>query len=144
MKGIEILLVEDNEGDILLTKEAFEINNIVKKINVAKDGIQAIDFLLNSLVDSVLELPDLVLLDINLPKKNGHEVLQFIKTDNRLKHIPVLMLTTSSSESDILSCYKNHANCYITKPAEMDDFHDVITKVEHFWFNLVKIPHRSK
>ncbi|MEO6253422.1 MAG: response regulator, partial [Ferruginibacter sp.] len=122
MKAIHILLVEDNEGDIMLTTEALEEGKIANKISIVKDGKHAIDFL-NKKGDYENEtLPDLILLDINLPKKNGHEVLQYIKHDDGLKQIPVIMLTTSSSEKDILESYKNYVNCYITKPVDVNDF----------------------
>lgn len=140
MIPIEILLVEDNEGDILLTTDALMERKIVNKINVAKDGKAAIHFLDECISVEKKELPDLILLDINLPKKNGHEVLQYIKGHEVLKQIPVIMLTTSSSEKDILQSYKHHANCYITKPVEVNDFLSAITSIEDFWVSLVKLP----
>ena len=138
MKAINILLIEDNEGDILLTREAFEESKIVNKIIVLKDGKQAIDFF--ETIDNREDIPHLVLLDINLPKMSGHEVLVYIKNNERYKSIPVIMLTTSSSEKDILSSYKNHVNCYITKPIDVSDFMLAITKIEDFWINIVSIP----
>lgn len=140
MDPIHILLVEDNEGDILLTTEALAEGKIVNRISVVRDGKEAIDFL--DAKDPYLEreLPNLVLLDVNLPRKNGHEVLQYIKESQELKHIPVIMLTTSSSEKDILISYKNHANCYITKPVEVDNFLDVVTSIENFWISVVQLP----
>lgn len=140
MDPIHILLVEDNEGDILLTTEALAEGKIVNRISVVRDGKEAIDFL--DAKDPYLEreLPNLVLLDVNLPRKNGHEVLQYIKESQDLKHIPVIMLTTSSSERDILISYKNHANCYITKPVEVDNFLDVVTSIENFWISVVQLP----
>jgi CheY-like chemotaxis protein len=138
MEGINILLIEDNEGDILLTTEAFEESKIVNRVNVITDGKQAINFF-ESLTNKD-ELPHLVLLDINLPKMSGHEVLMYIKSNERYKAIPVIMLTTSSSEKDILQSYKNHVNCYITKPIDVSDFMKAITKVEDFWINIVSIP----
>jgi CheY-like chemotaxis protein len=138
-KSIHILLVEDNEGDIILTKEAFEEKKIVNKISVAKDGKQATD-LLNSLAASGKnELPNLILLDINLPKKNGHEVLYEIKNNDQLKHIPVIILTTSSSIQDVKLAYKNHANCYITKPVDLNEFMNAIATIESFWFEIVML-----
>jgi CheY-like chemotaxis protein len=137
MKPISILLVEDNEGDILLTIEAFEEWKTATKISVAKDGQEAINFFNK---DTCTELPSLVLLDINLPKKNGHEVLQFIKRSEMLKHIPVIMLTTSSSIADINLAYNNYANCYITKPDEVDAFLKVVSAIENFWISTVKLP----
>lgn len=138
MKSINILLVEDNEGDILLTTEAFEESKIVNKINVIRNGEEAINFF-KELDNSDLH-PDLVLLDINLPKISGHEVLMFIKNSEKFKSIPVIMLTTSSSEKDILLSYRNYVNCYITKPIDVSDFMKAITKIEDFWINIVSIP----
>ncbi|MDR6781940.1 CheY-like chemotaxis protein [Pedobacter africanus] len=138
MKSIHILLIEDNEGDILLTTEALEECRIMNRVTVIQDGDQAIDFFEKS-PDKDL-LPDLVLLDVNLPKKSGHEVLQYLKNSNKYKHIPIIMLTTSSSEMDIMQSYKNHANCYITKPIEVSDFMTAVTKIEDFWINIVTIP----
>jgi CheY-like chemotaxis protein len=140
MKPIHILLVEDNEGDILLTREALEDAKIITTLSVAKDGKEAIDFLSHQGKHTDAPLPDLLLLDINLPKKNGHEVLKYIKEDENLKHIPVIMLTTSSSERDINSSYGNYANCYITKPVEVNDFITVVSTIENFWISIVKLP----
>jgi CheY-like chemotaxis protein len=138
MKGINILLVEDNEGDILLTTEAFEESRIINKITIIRDGKAAIN-LFEGLTNKE-EIPNLVLLDINLPKMSGHEVLMYIKNSEKYKSIPVIMLTTSSSEKDILACYENHVNCYITKPIDVTDFMKAITKIEDFWINIVSIP----
>lgn len=140
MKGIHILLVEDNEGDILLTTEALEERKIINKISVAKDGKEALDFMFKQGKYINATTPDLILLDVNLPKKSGHEVLQLIKNDDRTAHIPVIMLTTSSSETDINLSYKHHANCYITKPVEVNDFLEAISGIEDFWLNIVKLP----
>src|SRR5471030_38617 len=140
MKSIHILLVEDNEGDILLTIEALEDSKIINKTTVLRDGRVAIDFFED--LNNKHETPDLVLLDINLPKQNGHEVLQYIKKIEQYNQIPVIMLTTSSSEKDILSAYKHYANCYITKPIEVAEFMAAIAKVEDFWINIVSIPNR--
>lgn len=138
MEPIHILLVEDNEGDILLTLDAFEEGKIACHTTVIKDGKSAIDFLNESAVSD--KLPELVLLDVNLPKKNGHEVLKYIKSDERLKSLPVIMLTTSSSERDIKLSYQNHANCYITKPVGATDFINAVNKIEDFWVNIVQLP----
>ncbi len=140
MNPIHILLVEDNEGDILLTTEALQEGKILTKMTVARDGKQAIDILSKKGEHANAELPSLVLLDINLPKKNGHEVLQFIKTNDKLKHLPVIMLTTSSSERDISLAYSNYANCYITKPVDVGEFMDAVLKMEDFWLHIVKLP----
>lgn len=139
MKSIHILLIEDNEGDIILTTEAFEESRIVNKVTVLRDGEQALNFF-DNLAEGKNEIPDLILLDINLPKKSGHEVLIYIKEHSAYKQIPVIMLTTSSSEKDILLSYKNHVNCYITKPIEVEDFLKAINKIEDFWINIVSIP----
>jgi CheY-like chemotaxis protein len=140
MKAVKILLVEDNEGDIMLTREALEDAKILIELSVVKDGKAAMDFL--NRVDPYLneETPDLLLLDVNLPKKNGLEVLQYIKGSEGLKHIPVIMLTTSSSESDINRSYNNYANCYITKPIEVSDFLSIVSTIENFWISIVKLP----
>lgn len=138
MKSIHILLVEDNEGDILLTTEALQESKIVNKVTVLKDGKMAIDFFKN--IKNKEDVPDLVLLDINLPKKNGLEVLHYIKSSEKYKQVPVIMLTTSSSESDILNSYKNYVNCYITKPIDANDFINAVSKIEDFWINIVSIP----
>ncbi len=140
MNSIHILLAEDNEGDILLTTEALENDLALKKISVVKDGKEAINFLEKTGEYLHAESPDLVLLDINLPKKNGHEVLKFIKKSEALRHIPVIMFTTSSSQKDIMDSYQNFANCYITKPVEADEFIDVVSKIKDFWGNAVHLP----
>lgn len=137
MKEIHILLVDDNEGDILLTKEALDDARIINKISIAYDGLEAIHFLKDP---PARDMPDLILLDINLPRMNGTEVLEVIKSDPELKRIPVIMLTTSSAEKDILASYNNHANCYITKPVDLDRFMDVVRTIEDFWISIVKLP----
>ena len=140
MKKAHILLVEDNEGDILLTLEALEDRKFVRQLSIVKNGKDAVDFVFQrSKYDSV-EKPDLILLDINLPKKTGHEVLQIIKSNDKTKTIPVIMFTTSSSQHDIIDAYRKHANCYITKPIDLDEFMKSMWTVEKFWLNLVKLP----
>lgn len=140
MKSVHLLLVEDNEGDIILTIEALEEKRVINKISVVKNGKEAIDFILQEGKHKNVEVPDLVLLDVNLPLKNGHEVLQTIKSNEKTKQIPVIMLTTSSSEEDIQLSYKHHANCYITKPVEIEAFMSAIASIEDFWLQLVKLP----
>lgn len=140
MKNIHILLVEDNDGDILLTTEALEDRKIVNNIEVIKDGGEAIDYLFKKGKYENALTPDIILLDINLPKKSGHEVLQVIKSEDKTKHIPVIMLTTSSSDKDINLSYKHHANCFITKPVEAEDFLEAMTGIEQFWVSLVSLP----
>ena len=143
MKTIHILLVEDNEGDIMLTKEALEDAKISIHLSVVTDGKEAMDFLAKQGEYANADLPDILLLDVNLPKKNGHEVLKYVKEDENLKHIPVIMLTTSSSQKDIDLSYNNYANCYITKPVEAKDFLAIITTIENFWISVVKLPSRT-
>lgn len=140
MNSIYILLAEDNQGDVLLIEEAFHEGRIVNSISTVNDGEKAIQYLKKEGSYSESTTPDLILLDVNMPRKNGHEVLKFIKNDETLKQIPVIMLTTSSSEKDVLKSYKNHANCYITKPVEVDEFLLAIKKIESFWIQLVKLP----
>ncbi|MEP6747355.1 MAG: response regulator [Bacteroidota bacterium] len=140
MNSIHILLVEDNAGDILLTTEALEEGKLVNRISVVTNGDEAIDFLSKNGKYENAASPDLILLDINLPRKNGHEVLKYIKESNELKHIPVIMLTTSSSEKDIVSSYQHSANCYITKPVDIHDFMHAIAKLGDFWINIVTLP----
>lgn len=143
MEAIHILLVEDNEGDILLTTEALQTAKLITKLSVVKDGKQAINFLTKQGDYTDAKQPDMILLDVNLPKKNGHQVLKFIKQNEVLKHIPVIMLTTSSSESDISLAYENHVNCYITKPIDAHNFIDVIATIENFWISIVKLPGKT-
>lgn len=140
MKSIHILLVEDSEGDIMLTTDAFEEARIANKVSVTRDGEEAIHFLQKTGPHANAERPDLILLDINMPRKNGHEALQFIKNDARFKTIPVIMLTTSSSPTDIHQAYANHANAYITKPIDIKDFFKVINTIEDFWLQITQLP----
>lgn len=144
VKPIHILLVEDNKGDIVLTTEALEDGKIMNSLSVVRDGEEAIRYLEKSGEYLDKPEPDLVLLDINLPKKNGHEVLQYIKESPDLKHIPVVMLTTSSDEADVMKTYKNHGNCYITKPVEIDDFIEVVATIEQFWISIVQLPGKPR
>jgi len=137
---INILLVEDNEGDILLTTEALEEGKISKSLKVIRDGESTLKYLNEIVEKSPSELPDLILLDLNLPKKNGHEVLKEVKSNKLLQHIPIIMLTTSSSEIDILKSYQQHANCYLIKPMEVSDFIRVIEKIEEFWLSTARLP----
>jgi two-component system response regulator len=143
MKSIEVLLVEDNEGDVRLTKEALKEGKLFVHLNVVRDGLEAIAFLRRVGVYAQAPAPDLILLDLNLPKKDGREVLQEIKADSALMHIPVVVLTTSAAESDVLTTYGLHANCYITKPVDMEQFIKVVQLLEEFWFTIVKLPSRD-
>ncbi|WP_405267806.1 response regulator [Cellulophaga sp. Ld12] len=140
MKSITILLVEDNEGDVLLTTEALESCKITNTLKVVNDGEEALNFVFKKRPFANEKTPDLILLDVNLPKKNGHEVLQILKADSTYKHIPVVMLTTSSSTLDIKKAYSHYVNCYITKPVEPTDFLSAVAQIENFWINIVKLP----
>ncbi len=136
MKPAHILLVEDNEGDILLTLEAFEESKVKTIISVVRNGEEALDFVFKRGTFSDVKKPDLILLDINIPIYNGHEVLRQIKEDTQLKKIPVVILTTSASSKDINMAYENHGNSYVKKPLHMDDFLKAILKIEEFWLQL--------
>jgi CheY-like chemotaxis protein len=137
---IEILLVEDNPGDVRLTIEALKEGKVANIVNVVIDGMDAMTFLQRVGKYENAPRPDLILLDLNLPKKNGREVLAEIKMDPSLRHIPVVILTSSQAETDIITTYKLHANCYITKPVDFDQFINVIKSIEDFWFTVVKLP----
>ena len=143
-KPINILLVEDNPGDIRLTQEVLKESKIINRLDVVMDGEEAILYLKKTgkYKDSIS--PDIILLDLNLPKKDGREVLAEIKADSRLRIIPVIVLTTSESEKDVLNMYANHANCYITKPVDFNQFINVIKSIEDFWLSIVKLPHRQE
>jgi len=143
MSPINILLVEDNEGDIVLTVDALKDFKYPNIVTVVKDGSEALNYIENSNMALSSAEPDLILLDVNLPKINGHEVLKKIKNNDNKKHIPVVMLTTSSSEKDILASYQNHANCFVTKPVDALDFGRVITSIENFWFSIVQLPKKT-
>ena len=140
MKPIEILLVEDNPGDVDLTREALEIGKLNNILHVVDDGEEAMAFLRREGQYAKTSRPDLVLLDLNLPRKNGREVLAEIKSDENLKRIPVVILTTSKAEEDILKTYNLHANCYVTKPIDLDQFSKVVHAIEEFWLTIVKLP----
>jgi CheY-like chemotaxis protein len=139
-RPIEILLIEDNPGDIRLTVEALKEGKVTNNLSVTRDGEEALDCLYQRGKFSHCVRPDLILLDLNLPKKDGREVLQSIKSDNDLKKIPVVVLTTSKAEEDILKSYEHHANCYITKPIDIDEFLKVIRLTEDFWLTIVQLP----
>lgn len=140
MEPIHILLVEDNQGDILLTTEALHESKINNRVSIVKDGWEAMQFLEKKGAYANVSSPDLVLLDVNLPKMNGHEVLMALKANESIRHIPVIMLTTSSSDKDIYLSYKNFVNCYITKPIDAGDFLKVVASIENFWISIVKLP----
>jgi two-component system, chemotaxis family, response regulator Rcp1 len=140
MKPIEILLVEDNPGDARLTREALSMSKIHNNLHHAKDGEEAIRFLKREGAFREAPRPDLILLDLNLPKRDGREVLEDIKRDPHLMHVPVVILTSSQAEEDILRAYRLHANCFITKPVDLEQFIKVVRSIEQFWFTIVKLP----
>lgn len=144
IKPLKILLIEDDPGDIELIKVALEDSKLGPKLFVVEDGQQAIDFLQKKGPYSDAAVPDLILLDLNLPKKDGRQVLKEIKLDEKLKAIPVVILTTSKAERDILECYRLGANCCITKPVGLDKFLSLVRCLEEFWFTIVKLPTRTK
>ncbi len=140
VRPIEILLVEDNQGDVDLTREALEQSKIYNQLSVVNDGVEAIEFLRRKGKYVHASRPDLVLLDLNLPKKDGREVLAEIKSDDNLKRIPVVVLTSSKAEEDILKSYNLHANSYVTKPMDLGQFFKVVQSIEEFWFTIVMLP----
>ena len=139
-RPVEILLVEDNPGDVRLTREALKKGHLWSRLAVVQDGMEALDYLRRVPPFQNASTPDLILLDLNLPKKDGREVLAEIKVDEVLRLIPVVVLTTSRAEEDILRSYKLHANCYITKPVDFVQFASVVQSIEDFWFTVVKLP----
>jgi two-component system, chemotaxis family, response regulator Rcp1 len=139
-KPIDILLVEDNPGDVRLTIEAFKEGKVFNNLHVVQDGEEAMDFLKKRKSHAEAPRPDLILLDLNLPKMDGRAVLAEIKSDTELRRIPVVVLTTSKAEEDILRSYDLHANCYITKPVELEEFISIVQNIESFWLSIVKLP----
>lgn len=139
-RPIEILLVEDNPGDVRLTIEALKESKIRNRLHIARDGEEAMDFLRHRGEFTDAPRPDVILLDLNLPRKDGREVLKEIKEDENLKRIPVAVITISSAEEDILKSYNLHANCYIQKPIGIDQFVKVVQSIEDFWFTIVTLP----
>jgi len=139
-KPIEILLVEDNPGDVRLTKEAFKESKILNNLSVVEDGAEAMAFLRQQGEYTGASRPDLILLDLNMPKMDGRQVLAEIKKDPTLKNIPVIILTTSKAEQDILKSYNLHANCYIVKPVDLWQFNTVVQTIKDFWLSIVKLP----
>jgi len=137
---VEILLVEDNAADVRLTREALKAGRVWNHLSVVRDGVEALSYLRGEGQFSTAVRPDLILLDLNLPKKDGREVLAEIKADEMLKFIPVVVLTTSQADEDILKAYGSHANCYITKPVDLLKFMAVVQSIEHFWFAIVRLP----
>lgn len=144
VRPVQILLVEDNPGDVRLTIEALKEAKVLNQLTVVKDGIEALSLLRRQGQYARVARPDLILLDLNLPKKDGREVLAEIKTDDNLKHIPVVILTTSQDEQDVLKSYNLYANCYITKPVDLDQFITVVKSIEDFWLGIVVLPKDGK
>lgn len=140
VRPVEILLVEDNMGDVRLTQEAFKDSKILNNINFVRDGVEAMEYLKLEGKHKGALRPDIILLDLDLPKKDGREVLGEIKKDENLKRIPVIILTVSKADSDVMKTYDLHANCYITKPISVDKFFSVVKMIEDFWFTIVKLP----
>jgi CheY-like chemotaxis protein len=140
IRPIEVLLVEDNPGDVRLTQEALKEGRIINHLNVVRDGVEATDYLWRRGKYTNAPRPDLILLDLNLPRKNGSEVLHEIKSDPSLRRIPVMVLTTSKAEQDLHNAYDLHANCYIAKPVDLDQFLNVVRSIEHFWLKIVTLP----
>ena len=139
---IEILLVEDNPGDVELTREALEMAKVANRLHVVDDGADAVDFLFRRGRYADAPRPDIILLDLNLPKKDGRQVLSEIKAEPSLAQIPVVVLTTSQAEEDILRAYQLHANCYVTKPVDFNQFLHIVSTIEEFWLSVVKLPIR--
>ena len=140
MKAIEVLLVEDNPGDVRLIKEAFKEGKVICTLNVVGDGVEAMEYMNQEGPYVQSTRPDIIMLDLNLPRKDGREVLQELKSNEKFKRIPVMVLTTSSAEEDILKSYDLHANCYITKPVDLDQFMNLVKSIENFWLTIVKLP----
>jgi len=139
-KAICILMVEDNPTDVMITKEALEHAKLLNSLHIAEDGMEALDFLHRRGKHAKAPQPDLILLDLNMPRKNGQEVLAEIKADKRLKNIPVVVLTTSKAEEDVVKAYGLHANCYVIKPVDFDVFAEVVRSIQQFWFTVVTLP----
>jgi len=139
-RAIDVLLIEDDPGDALITRAAFEHNKINNNLHVAHDGEEGLDFLYQRGAYEGAPRPDLVLLDLNLPKYDGRQLLETIKSDPDLKHIPVVVLTTSSAEEDILRSYKLHANAYVTKPVDLDQFMNAVRQIDEFFVQVVRLP----
>ena len=137
---VEILLVEDNPGDVRLTQEALKEGKVYNNLHWAKDGVEALEFLRREGQHASAPRPDIILLDLNLPKMDGREVLAVIKRDDRLKHIPVVVLTTSKADEDVLRSYELHANCYVTKPVDLEKFIVVVQSIDRFWLTVVTLP----
>jgi two-component system, chemotaxis family, response regulator Rcp1 len=143
IKLVDILVVEDNPGDARLIMEVLKSNKIYNSLHIVKDGIEAMEFLNRKGKYADVPIPDIIFLDLNLPRKDGREVLAEIKSDEMFKQIPVVIMTMSQSDEDILRSYRLHANCYVTKPIDLDRFVKVVESIEDFWFSLVKLPSKG-
>lgn len=143
LREVEILLVEDNPGDVLLTKEALLDGKVRNRFHWARDGVEAVAFLERKPPFSEAPRPDVIFLDLNLPRKSGHDVLSFIKSAPHLKRIPVVILTSSKAESDVLKSYDHFANCYVSKPVDLEKFMSVIQSINHFWLKVVTLPNET-
>jgi two-component system response regulator len=139
-RPIEVLLVEDDPGDELITREAFDHNKVNNRLHVARDGQEGLDYLYRRGAFQDAVRPDLILLDLNLPKYDGRQLLEKVKSDPDLSRIPIVVLTTSSAEEDILRSYKLHANAYVTKPVDLDAFIDAVRQIDEFFFQVVRLP----
>jgi CheY-like chemotaxis protein len=141
---IEVLLVEDDPGDVLMTREAFEDNKVANTLHVVNDGAEALAFLRKEGEHAGAPTPDLVLLDLNLPRMDGREVLAAVKADDELRQIPIVVLTTSEAEEDVLRSYALHANAYVTKPVDFDRFIEVVRKIDDFFVSVVRLPNSAR
>jgi two-component system, chemotaxis family, response regulator Rcp1 len=143
-RPIDILVVEDNSGDARLIREVLNESKIYTSLHIVNDGVEALDFLNKKGKYQKVPRPDLIILDLNLPKKDGREVLSEIKSDKELMHIPIVIMTISQAEEDILRSYNLHANCYVTKPIDLNQFIKVVKSIETFWFSIVKLPPKDE
>ena len=142
VRPIEVLLVEDDEGDVLMTREALAEGKVINRLNVVNDGVEAVEYLRRDGQYAEASRPDLILLDLNLPKKDGRQVLEEVKADDDLRRIPVIVLTTSAADEDVLRSYDLHANAYVTKPVDFDRFIEVVRQIDEFFVTVVKLPTR--
>ena len=140
VRPIEVLLVEDDEGDVLMTREALAEGKVINRLNVVNDGVEAVEYLRRDGKYAEASRPDLILLDLNLPKKDGRQVLEEVKADESLRRIPVIVLTTSAADEDVLRSYDLHANAYVTKPVDFDRFVEVIRQIDDFFISVVRLP----
>ena len=142
-RPVEILLVDDNPADVALTQEAFLDNKLCNNLSIVNDGVEAMEFLLKKGQYASVPTPDIILLDLNMPRKDGREVLGEIKADSVLKYIPVVIMTVSKDDKDILESYRLHANCYVKKPVKFAEFVEVVRSLENFWFSVVTLPSKK-